>query len=338
MTSESESWLALTREDPIDPDLPIIDPHHHLWDYPGSRYLLDELLNDAGGGHNIVQTVFVECLSMYRKEGPPALRPVGETEFVRGIAAMSASGQYGPTRVAAAIVGFADLTLGREVAPVLAAHIEAGGGRFCGIRHAASWHASDAIGNAHTHPPGGLLLDAAFRKGFALLENHRLSFDAWIYHPQLAELADLARAFPQTPIILDHVGGVLGIGPYAGRRDAVYEEWRRGIDQVAACGNVVVKLGGLGMKLCGFGWHNKEKPPSSEALAEAIQPYFQYCIERFGADRCMFESNFPVDKPSASYTVLWNGFKRIAAPLSAAERAALFHDTAARVYRLNPDD
>jgi predicted TIM-barrel fold metal-dependent hydrolase len=325
------AWLDLTREDPIDPDLPMIDPHHHLWDYPASRYLLEELLADTGSGHRVSQTMFVECLSMYRRGGPPEMRPVGETEFV---SALADAGGGEPTRVAAGIVGFADLTLGDAVAPVLAAHIAAGGGRFRGIRHAVSWDASDHIGNAHTHPPQGLLLDGRFRLGFAQLRRYDLTFDAWLYHPQLPELADLARAFPDTPIILDHVGSPLGIGPYAGKRDAVFREWQRGIAEVAACDNVVVKLGGLAMKLCGFGWHHRDAPPGSVELARAMAPYLLYCIERFGVERCMFESNFPVDKPSCGYTVLWNAFKRIAQPFSAGERAALFHDTAAKIYRL----
>lgn len=336
MTSNARQWLDLTREDPIDPQMPIIDPHHHLWDYPTSRYLLEDLLADTGSGHNIVQTVFVECLSKYHSGGPLQMRPVGETEFVAAIAETSAGGQFGPTRVAAGIVGFADLTLGEAVAPVLAAHIAAGNGRFKGIRHAASWHDSDAIGNAHTHPSRGLLLDAAFRKGFGQLQRHGLSFDAWLYHTQLSELADLARAFPETAIILDHVGAPLGIGPYTGKRAEVFQDWRRDLAAVAACENVTVKLGGLGMKLSGFGWHKQARPPGSRALAEAMQPYIDHCIERFGVQRCMFESNFPVDKPSCSYAVLWNAFKRLSQAYSADERAALFHDTAAKIYRLVP--
>jgi L-fuconolactonase len=325
---DQSAWLDRTREDPIEPDLPIIDPHHHLWDYPTTRYLLEELLADTGSGHNVVKTVFIECLSMYRTDGPLGLRPVGETEFVNAIADES---EDKPTQIAG-IVGFADLTLADSVAPVLAAHIGAAGGRFRGIRHAASWDADSSIHNAHTHPPRGLLLDAGFRRGFAQLHKHDLNFEAWIYHTQLGELADLAHAFPQTTIVLDHVGTPLGIGPYAGEKEAVFEEWKRGIAEVADCENVVVKLGGLGMKVCGFGWHRRDKPPGSEELARAMGPYYLYCIERFGVDRCMFESNFPVDKPSGSYAVLWNAFKRITEKFSASERSALFHDTAAKVY------
>jgi predicted TIM-barrel fold metal-dependent hydrolase len=334
MPSDARQWLELTREDPIDPERPIIDPHHHLWDYPTSRYLLEDILADTGGGHNVRQTVFVECLSKYRTEGPPEMRPVGETEFVAAIAC--ASGAHGPTRIAAGIVGFADLTLGEAVAPVLAAHIQAGVQRFKGIRHAAAWHADAAIANAHTHPVQGLLADAAFRRGFAQLHRHGLSFDAWIYHPQLKELADLARAFPQTQIVLDHVGTPLGLGPYAGKRAAVFQDWKKDIPEVAACKNVAVKLGGLAMKVCGFDWHKAQKPPTSQMLAATMAPYVEYCLEQFGVRRCMFESNFPVDKVSSGYTVLWNAFKRIARSLSDEEQAALFHDTAARVYRLIP--
>lgn len=336
MATDARQWLGLTQEDPIEPQLPIVDPHHHLWDYPTSRYLLEDLLSDTSGGHNVTHTVFVECLSKYRPNGPAAMRPVGETEFVAAIAAASDSGAHGPTRVAAGIVGFADLTLGDDVAPVLAAHLAAGGGRFRGIRHAAAWDADPAVSNAHTHPPQGLMADGAFRRGFAQLARHDLSYDAWIYHTQLGELADLARAFPQTRIVLDHVGTPLGLGPYAGQRKAVFEAWKRDLPALASCENVVVKLGGLAMKVCGFEWHKASKPPSSQMLAATMTPYFEYCLEQFGVGRCMFESNFPVDKVSCSYTVLWNAFKRMTRAFSDDERAALFHGTATRVYRLQP--
>jgi len=328
------AWLAQMDETALEPALPIVDPHHHLWDHPGHRYLLDELRDDLGGGHNIVATVFVECMAFYRADGPPALRPVGETEVVNGVAAMSASGQYGDARLCAGIVGFADLTLGAAVDEVLAAHVQAGGGRFRGIRHAVAWDASDDVRNSHTKPTQGLLRDPAFRAGFARLAAHELSFDAWLYHPQLADVVDLARHFPETTIVLDHVGGPLGIGPYAGRRDEVFATWRGQIAELAACDNVVVKLGGLGMKICGFDFHHRDVPPSSQVLAEAWRPYLMTCIEAFGPGRCMFESNFPVDKASCNYTVLWNALKRVSEGFSAEERADLFQRTASRVYRL----
>jgi predicted TIM-barrel fold metal-dependent hydrolase len=326
-------WLGQVTEPILDPALPLCDPHHHLWDHPGHRYLLDDLLADTGSGHNVVATVFVECLSMYRADGPPEMRPVGETEFVNGIAAMSASGGHGPTRVAAGIVGFADLTLGDRVGAVLDAHMAASP-RFRGIRHAAGWDASDAVRSSHTNPPPGLLLDVAFRRGFAALAARGLTFDAWLYHPQLPELTDLAKAFPDTTIVLDHLGGPLGIGPYAGRRAEIFECWKGAIRALADCPNVVAKLGGLVMPINGFGFHKRDRPPTSMELVDATRDWYLYAIERFRVERSMFESNFPVDKASASYPVLWNSFKRIAASFTAAEKRALFHDTATRVYRL----
>jgi L-fuconolactonase len=322
-------------EDVLEPGLPICDAHHHLWDHPGRRYLLDELLADTGSGHDVRATVFVECLSMYRATGPVALRPVGETEFVNGVAAMSASGRYGATRVAAGIVAFADLTLGDDVAAVLDAHL-AVSPRFRGIRHAAGWDASEAVRGSHTKPPAGLLGDAGFRRGFAELARRGLTFDAWVYHPQLAEVTDLARAFPDTTIVLDHLGGPLGIGPYAGRRAEIFAWWTGAIRALAACPNVVVKLGGLVMPLNGFGFHKRPQPPTSAELAEATRDWHLHAIECFGVERCMFESNFPVDRVSASYRVLWNSFKLIAGAFSHHEKAALFHDTATRVYGLAP--
>ncbi len=334
MVTEREAWLALTIEDPMDPELPICDPHHHLWDFLKNhipayatyvpRYLLEELLQDIGGGHHIVQTVFVECGSMWRKGGPQEMQPVGETEFVQGIAAQSASGQYGMTAVAAGIVGFADLTLGAAVAPVLEAHIAASRNRFRGIRFRAIRRTS----------PEGLLLDPKFREGFACLQKYGLNYDVGLNHTQLMDLVDLARVFPNIPIIVNHTGVPLGTGPYAGKRQEVLQEWKRGITALANCPNVAMKLGGLGMEIFGFGWHQRATPPGSAELAEAMAPYYLWCIEQFGADRCMFESNFPVDKMSYSYTVLWNAFKHISEGFSPEDRSALFHDTAVKTYRL----
>jgi predicted TIM-barrel fold metal-dependent hydrolase len=269
---------------------------------------------------------------MYKKYGPEELRPIGETEFVRGIAAQSASGRYGNTTVASGIVGFADLTLGHAVAPILEAQIAAGGGRFLGIRYICTWDASRDIESRVKTPK--LLSDPKFREGFAYLDKYNLSFDAWLYHTQLGDLLDLARAFPDTPIILDHIGGPLGIGPYTGKREQVFREWKQAIVALAACPNVVVKLGGLGMPLTGFRWHERSTPPNSVELAQMTAPYYRWCIEQLGPDRCMFESNFPVDRISYSYTVLWNAFKRISKDFSLNERALLFHDTAVKVYRL----
>jgi L-fuconolactonase len=326
-------WLESGEEEALEPELRICDPHHHLWDHPESRYLLDELLADTRA-HRIEKTVFVECGSMYRADGPDAMKPVGETEFVQGVAAQSASGGYGAMRANAGIVSHADLLLGAGVDEVLEAHVAASPNRFRGVRHSAAWHASDQIRRSHSDPPPHMLMEPKFREGFACLAPRGLSFDAWLFHTQIDELLDLSRAFESTTIILDHVGGPLGIGPYEGKRDEVFGAWQQSIREIARCPNVFVKLGGLKMPICGFGWHKGPRPPSSAELAEMLAPYYLHCIEHLGPDRCMFESNFPVDKASCSYTVLWNCFKRLTRDFAESERAALFHDTAVRVYRL----
>ena len=330
-----KEWLGLRREDPLDPALPIVDPHHHLIDRPESgTYLMSDLLEDIGSGHNIVATVYLEWLSMYRAGGPEEMRPVGEIEFANGVAAMSASGRYGKPRLCAGIVGHADLMLGARVAEVLEAMIAAGGGRFRGIRYIASSDPDQAQWGATFIRPQGLLLDKRVREGFAQLAPLGLSFDAWAFHPQLGDVVDLARAFPAMPIVMNHVGGPIGLGRYKGKRDEVFADWSARIRELAACPNVHVKLGGLGMKMFGFDVHEGELPPSSEQLAAAWRPYVETCIAAFGSSRAMFESNFPVDKGSYGYSVFWNACKRLAQGASAAEKADLFHDTASRFYRL----
>ena len=325
----------MSTESPVEPalapELPICDPHHHLWERPPRDYLLDELLQDLRSGHNVVSTVAVECRYAYREGGPEELRPVGETEFLESVANRAGADAAIKTRVAAAIVGHANLTLGDKVAAVLEAHRAASPDRFRGIRHSTIWDTSNAL---RSDAPPGLLADRHFRHGFACLGKLDLTFDAWLYHPQLPELASLAQAFPEVTIILNHIAAPLGVGPYAGKRDEVFQVWSRGIAALANCPNVFVKLGGVGSLRSGYDWHERAVKPSSAELASALGPYFKWCIEHFGADRCMFESNFPVEKLSTSYVNLWNSFKRITEKYSASERAALFHDTAARVYRI----
>ncbi len=341
MTAESTNrdWLDQVVEETLEPALRIVDPHHHLWEFRpdrvAHRYLLDELLEDINCGHNVVATVFIECGAMYRQDGREELRVVGETEFVNGVAAMSASGLYGPARIAAGIVGRADLSAGSRVGEVLDAHVAAGGGRFRGIRHQTNWHESPEIPNGRHDPAEHVMLDATFREGFAELAPRMLSFEAWCYHTQIAELTDLARAFPDTTIILNHFGGPLGIGPHAGRQEEIFPQWRKRVSELATCANVVAKLGGLNMELNGFAWHERASPPGAEELMRATRAYFEHALEVFGANRCLFESNFPVDMVSCSYNVLWNSFKRLVADASAEEKARLFHDTAHRVYRLD---
>jgi predicted TIM-barrel fold metal-dependent hydrolase len=326
-------WLAQVQEEILEPELPICDPHHHLWDDAQNPYLLPQLLADTGSGHNVVSTVFVECGSMYRAEGPEHMRCVGETEFVNGVAAMAASGRYGKLRACVGIVSLADLNLGTAVGEVLDEHMRLSR-RFRGIRHAASWDASDEVRNAHTRPFEGMLADRKFREGFAELGKRKLTFDAWLYFHQIPELTDLARAFPETTIIFDHFGGPLGIGPYTGKQDEIFPRWQKDVAELARCPNVVAKLGGIVMPINGFGFHRQPRPATSDEVVAATGRYHHHAIEVFGASRCMFESNFPVDKQSVSYAVLWNAFKKMARGASAGEKADLFHDSAVRAYRL----
>ena len=330
---ELHAWTRKRIEPALDPELPIIDPHHHVWEKDLGRYLIHELAEDVNSGHNIIATVFIEAGSMYRADGPAAMKPVGEVEFVNGIAAMSASGKYGKARLCAGIIGHADLTLGDGVRPVLEALIAAGNGRFRGIRHGVTWDTGNAAKFGRRQPPQHQVLDPIFRKGLAHLKPLNLTFESWQFHPQLDDTADLLRAFPDTSMILNHCGGLLGIAPHEDR-DAVFKVWREHMRKVAQFPNLTCKVGGLGMTYCGWDFHLRDTPPSSEELAQAWRPYVETCIELFGPDRCMMESNFPVDKESTGYGVLWNALKRITQGCSAAEKSALYRDTAARVYRL----
>jgi predicted TIM-barrel fold metal-dependent hydrolase len=312
-------------EEILEPDLVICDPHHHLWDRPDDVYMLEELHADLTSGHRIEQTVFIECRSAYRLEGPTAFGPVGETEFVVST---------DPSGGIAGIIGHADLRL-PELGEVLQAHVEAGQGRFRGIRQATVWDESPDVRRTSTNPPH-MLADADFRRGLRTLGQAGLSFEAWLFHPQIAELTELARAFPDVPIVLDHLGAPLGIGPYHDHRAEVLASWRTSIHDLASCANVTIKLGGIGMPLFGMDWHEREGGATSAEIADTWGEEIRWCIEEFGVERAMFESNFPVDRASCSYATLWNAFKIIAADASPAEKAALFHDTAVRVYRLQP--
>ena len=330
------AWLQLTPEPALEPGLPICDAHHHVWAHRHEppayqRYLLPELAADIrDSGHNVRSTVFIEVGTFYRADGPEEMRPVGEVAHVEGLANEAATGRHGATKIAAAIVGHADLKLGERVAPVLEA-LQAASPRFCGIRHAAGWDASPELTKRDIE---GVMTTPQYRAGARVLAKMGLSLDNSLYHTQLDEFAALARAVPDLTLVLNHIGGLVRVGTYAGRDDEVLADWRRGIAAVAACPNVVMKLGGVGQKRFGFDWHTRAQPIGSEELAATLAPLMHYCIEQFGPQRCMFESNFPVDKISYSYGVVYNAFKRLSNGYSAAERAALFHDTAARVYRI----
>jgi len=324
-------WLSGRVETVIDPELPIVDAHHHLWEEAGHPYLLDDILGDVHDGHRIEATVFVQAHYGYRTGGPAHLAPIGETERVAQIAA-AAQRRDGGTHIAAAIVGFADLTLGCEVAAVLDAHREAAPSRFRGVRHSVSRDPLFPDGIVLRPSPAGMLADSSYRDGLRTVARNGLSYDAMLYHRQLPELTALARAIPDLPIILDHVGCIIGVGPYEGQEQEAFASWRHDMADLARNPNVTVKIGGFGMIIGGAHWHERDLPPGSEELAAAWRPYVETCLDLFGAERCMFESNFPVDKAMYSYRTLWNAFKRLTSGASADERRALFAGTARRVY------
>ncbi len=330
----NQAWLDQLREPILDPGLPIIDPHHHLWhDRPSGRYMPEQLSADLASGHAVVATVFIQCNWVHRTSGPEPARPAGETEAVNAAAVLSATGAYGPARACAGIVGWADLR-SPELDAMLDAHEQAGGGRFRGVRHTTAW--DDAVQPTSALQKGpGLLRDERFRAGLRRLGERGYSFEAWQYHTQLGDLLDAVRTAPGTQVVVNHTGAPLLGGPFRERRDEVMRTWRQGVQALAACPNVCMKLGGLAMPINGFDYHTQPLPPGSTRLAEDWRPFIEPCIEWFGAARCMFESNFPVDKGMVSYPVLWNAFKRLAAGASPAERAALFHDTARGFYRLD---
>ena len=330
-------WLALRQEEALDPEREIVDPHHHLWGERQWRglmvpYLAPQLLEDMTASHNVVKSVFVDCISHYDAEREPHMRPVGETAFVAGEADYTDS-LGGPT--IAGIVSHADLLRGEAVEEVLAAHDAAGGGRFRGIRHATGWDPSDEIHDSHHQPFEHMMEAAEFRSGARTLARMGFSFDAWLFHPQLPELAALAQAVPQLTIILNHLGAPLAIGPYGRAREDARAAWRASMRLVAACPNVVLKVGGIGMdNYFATGWAAAEVPPGSEEVAEYWSDDVQFCIDTFGPDRCMFESNFPVDRQTLTYPVLWNALQIMAAGYTDAEQDALFAGTATRAYRL----
>ena len=334
ITPPRPDWLAKApREQIIEPGLPIVDTHHHVWRDRGG-YMLDDVLADTASGHNVESTVFIECRFQYRMDGPAEMKSVGEVETVAAIAAECESKHKGKARVAAGIVGYADLAMGDRVEPVLAALVQAGGGRFKGVRNSAGWHEDPVIGNNHHGAGPGHYLRADFQAGLNRLTAMGLSLDALVFHHQHADLLALARACPDANIIMNHTGMPLGYGPFKGKEKEVLAVWRKHLAEIAACQNVSMKLGGMMMRLASYDYNQIAAPPSSEVLATHWRPYIEPCIELFGANRCTFESNFPVDKMGIGYAPLWNAFKRIAAGASADEKSAMFSGTAKRVYRL----
>ena len=334
MQPGTSEWLDQVAESIIEPDLPIIDPHHHLWPEGGALpYNIDTLAADTGSGHNVVGTVFIECHADYRPDGPRHLKPVGETEFVTAQVA-ELGRQHPDAAPIAGIVAHADLAIGDQLAEVLDAHEAAAGTLFKGIRDALSSALEPELLAIPGSAEPGKFADQAFRDGVRQLGRRGLTYDTWHYHHQNAEMLELARAVPDTMMVLDHFGTPLGVGRFAGRRDEIFDEWADGVAQLATCDNIVAKLGGLAMPDNGFGWHEDPKPPTSDEFVGAQARYYHHTIECFGPERCMFESNFPVDRFSLSYPVLWNGFKKLVAGYSADEKAAMFSETARRIYRL----
>lgn len=327
-------WLEIVQEEIIDPEQLIVDPHHHLWGAGGLLpYTLEDLWADTGSGHRVEQTVFMECHAEYRDDGPEHLRSLGEVEFVAEMAERTADDREGQARIAA-LVSHIDLTLGDGLEDVIVLHEEAGHGLFRGVRHAGARSNPDDGLMLSGQAPEGLYGSEVFRNGVRALGRRGHSYDTWHYHYQIADFIELARAVPDTQLVLDHFGTPLGVGPWADKREEIFDQWQKDVAELALCENVAAKLGGLAMPDNGFGWMGRERPPSSDEFVAAQSRYYLHMIECFGVDRCMFESNFPVDKMSIAYPVLWNGFKKIAKGFSAEEKDALFRGTASRIYRL----
>ena len=338
--NDHQKWLDQVEEEIIDPDLKIVDPHHHLWPAPSrsegvppeNRYLLKDLWKDTDSGHNLVKTVFIECGQGFFETGLKAMKPVGETKFVCEVAEQA---KLSPSKAQIeGIVSHADMMLGSSVREVLEAHIEYGKGRFKGIRHGASWDESEEIRNSHSNPIRHIYLDDQFQQGIEQLDLLNLTLDAWNYHSQINELKQLAKAFPNLKIVQNHFGGPLGIGPYKDKKEEVFSVWSEAINELAECKNVYLKIGGLAMPINGWGWHKRSKPATSDELVESHGKYYLHAIKSFGSTRCMFESNFPVDKRSISYPVLWNAFKKISLEFSDEEKDYLFSKTAEEFYSI----
>tara|TARA_B110000495_G_C23012877_1_gene599348 strand:+ start:144 stop:1169 length:1026 start_codon:yes stop_codon:yes gene_type:complete len=331
-------WLEITKEEIIEPELPICDPHHHYWDLrvertPYGRYLLHELLDDIND-HNITSTVFIEARAMYSADLEKSYKPVGEVEFVEGLSAASASGIYGKSRASASIIGHANLNLGNKVEPILESLLEASPKRFKGIRHIVALDDDKEVDSIPVYNLQEQMNTKNFIDGAKVLSKMGLSFDSYMYFHQLPQLLNLAKEVPDLPIVIDHIGGVLLVGEYANKKDEVLKVWEKNISDLSECPNVEIKLGGLGMPITGHDWHLRNKPVGSEELSNQMKYFLDYCIEKFGPQRGMFESNFPVDKVSFSYNVLYNAFKKYSKGYSESERAAMFHDNAIRFYKV----
>ena len=337
----TDDWLAQVKEEIIEPERPIIDPHHHIWKKRFNRnYLLPELWADTGSGHNVVKTVFMECHAFYLREGPDHLRPLGETDFILETAKQSREDDQQAT--IAGIVAHADLTLAGErkgegedkLREILDAHADKCAGLFKGIRHGAAWDKRPEDLLILNNAPQYLFGKESFRRGLRILAERGLTFDSWHYHHQNLDFIELARAIPECTMILDHFGTPLGVGIYKGRRDEIFKQWKADIIELAKCKNVYAKLGGLAMPDNGFPWHQAERPPTSDEFITVQEGYYKHAIECFGPERCMFESNFPVDRLSINYHTLFNAYKKMVYDFTEDEKHAMFYGTAEKVYSL----
>lgn len=334
----TDPWLEQVREDIVEPGREIIDPHHHLWQRGlGWNYMLDDLWRDTGSGHKVVKTVFMECHAFYDKDAPAHLQSLGETRTVAAICRESRG--HGPGKPpVAALVGHVDLRLAGQsetlLRDVIALHQEAGGGFLRGFRHAGAHDSNSDKFFIRPRAPAYLYGQEAFRQGMRVLADLGLTYDTWHYHHQNQDYCELARAVPECTMILDHFGTPLGVGVYAGCRDEIFQQWKDDIREISRCPNVYAKLGGMAMPDNGYGWDKAQLPPDSDEFVRKQKRYYLHAIECFGPERCMFESNFPVDRWSLSYHVLWNGLKKMVADFSPAEKHAMFYGTAERIYHL----
>ena len=333
-----QEWLNQLIEDPILPNIPIIDPHHHLWDVGFGRYYIEELLEDINSsGHNILSTVYIMSSSntkIYSKDGLEEFKPLTEIEFATSEGKRADLIPNNRVKVNASIVGSVDLTYGNKLKPVLEKAVNISEGRLKGIRMLLASHTDPRISSGAVKSDLGLMLHPNFIDGAKCIQDANLSLDFWIYHTQLNEMEKIARALPDLTIILNHIGGPIHLGEYEGKQAATHREWRSAMMRLSRIPNINVKLGGLGMAVNGAKFHNSKFPPNSVQLSDVWKPWIYETIDMFGFDRCMFESNFPVDKGSCSYGALWNAFKILAKDMSDDEINKLFSKNAAKIYKI----
>lgn len=326
-----EAWLALTDESVLDPAQPILDAHHHLWDREESRYRTEDFIADVSRGHDVRASIYVQCRTGYRRSGPESLYPLGEVETILEWSAQAPNHPVG-------IVAFADLMQGGAVRDTLDGLLELAPNHVCGIRNTTAYHPDPAVRSNPRPAPDGLLRSKEFHRGAAEVARAGLALDVWAYQTQLHEVEALARLLPELTVVINHCGGPLGVGPFRERTPADFAAWRAGLEKLAALPNTRLKIGGFGLAVFGNDYHHQPAPPDSERLARDWAPWFGVCLEAFGPTRCMFESNFPVDKGMFSYVALWNAFKRLTQALSQNDRDQLFWKTAANTYRVAFND